>query len=119
MYKTDTFTLGEREKTNERAFGGGFVSQEIYYCSYCGKKATLKDVGYSHNHRWEEEIIHFCDCEDAKTELMIKEKIAKLEREVFVEKSKLKDLAEKKNNKIVNKMKFENEVKKLKEKYKI
>ncbi|MFB5758979.1 hypothetical protein [Paenibacillus medicaginis] len=110
MQSTSVFMLNEKED--------GYRA-DVYYCSYCGNKAQRKDIGSSHNHRWEEEIIYFCDCDTAKQEAVLKEEAAEYRNKVYYIERELKGMEKLTDNPVVNKIKFDNEVKKLKQKYSI
>ncbi|MDF2534343.1 MAG: hypothetical protein K0R18_500 [Bacillales bacterium] len=115
MKSTSTFTFNEYEPGMF-----SFSSHvEVHYCSYCGQKAQRKDVGCSHNNRWDEEIIYFCSCEDAQQEQLLKEELSKAESEVYRLKTKLKDMKKLEDNEVSNKMKYSNELEGLRKKYKI
>lgn len=113
LHETRTFTLGEREKGQSL-----YMSYEnVLYCSYCGKKAIRKDIGSSHNHRWEEEIIYYCDCETAMKESKIKEEMAQCSNKLFYLERDLKEMDRLTENETVKTMKFNKELADLKMKY--
>jgi hypothetical protein len=104
---TRTFTFGEPDGNT----GGIDFRPEIHYCEYCGQKAKHRDVGERCF-----EYVYWCDCETAKKESELRETIERLEREIIYAKQELQDM-EKTNNPVVNKMKYNNELEKLKKKY--
>ncbi|MCP1185002.1 hypothetical protein [Paenibacillus sp. 1781tsa1] len=114
MRETRTFTLGE--KAQECGFT---VNREILYCSYCGEQAKEDDAGSSHNHRWEENIVYYCECKLAVKESKLKEDMSTLKNKLFHLERELKDMKRFENNEIVNKMKFNKEVEGLKKKFQI
>jgi|GEM_PF-3574441 len=114
MHETRTFNLGERKKVD---IYGSY--QYINYCAYCGNKALSKDIGSSHNHRWEEEINHFCDCDNAKKEIEIKKEMSNLKSKLFYLERDLKEMENLENNEVVNTMKYNKEVEDLKIKFKM
>lgn len=114
-FATATFFLGEYERRGTYGPEG-----KILYCSYCGAKTESKDIGSSHNHRWEEEIINFCSCDYAKEELAKREKLAEANSVVYgLERDLNAHLSRTNQSSIVRKMMFDNEVSKLKDKYKV
>lgn len=114
MQQTSTFTLGEVVKLDNY---GGY--EYVHYCSYCGNKAKRKDIGSSHNHRWEEHIIYSCECENALEEKKIKNEIGEYNGKLLVLNRRLEELAKLENNQTVNTMKFNKELEKLKNKFDI
>jgi hypothetical protein len=114
MIETKTFTLGERVKVN--SYGD---YDHVHYCSYCGDKAKRKDIGSSHNHRWEEDIIFYCGCENAMKEIEIKNKMSEHKNKLFYLERDLKEMEKLENNEIVNTMKYKKELDDLKIKFKI
>lgn len=113
MFSTKTFTFNESEKVSHSIFSRNI----IHYCSYCGEKATQKDIGSTHNHRWEEDIIYFCNCEHAEMEKSIRGDLAIQKQKVFKLEQELVSLEKFTNNETVNKIKYENELFKLMSKY--
>jgi len=114
MRETRTFTLGE--KAEECGFT---VNREIFYCSYCGEKAKEEDIGSSHNHRWEECIVRYCNCETAKKEQSSKEYLSKYRNRVIQLERELKEFEKMEDNEIVNTMKYNKELETLKKKFKM
>lgn len=114
-FSTATFTFGEVD-VSQFTFSNKCI---IRYCSYCGNRAKQEDIGCSYNHRWEEEVIHFCDCNEALKEFSLKIELSNSQKQVREIESRLKELERKTDNHIVNKIKFEHEVSKLKKQYKI
>lgn len=114
---TKTFGFGEREKL-EQSITSTIVSVE--YCAYCGQKAQVEDVGSTHNHRWEEEIIHYCDCEKAEKEKELKKQISELNNKKFHLERDLKQLQESEENNLhIREKKAELEIQQIKRKYKL
>jgi hypothetical protein len=103
-YESATFTLG-----------GGNVP----YCSYCGDRAKSVDQGSSHNHRWEEEIVCFCECEAAQKEAQLKKEKSEFNNKMFHLERQLGDMVKLTDNPIVNEIKYGYESRLLKAKYKI
>jgi hypothetical protein len=78
------------------------------YCVYCGEKAK-NDYEYAdHYYRCD---YYFCDCDGAKAEKKLNDKIEKLKREY---ESQMQENVSK-----INELKYQYEVQKLKHKYNI
>lgn len=99
MEKTTTFNLGN-----------------THYCSYCGCEA--KEHWTWSNHR-PDKLIHFCGCENAKKELEIRNKIADVESEASEQVNWLKKKMPEFNETIINKMKYEHHLKRLKREFNV
>jgi hypothetical protein len=103
-FDTATFTLG----------GGN-----VHYCSYCGERAKCVDQGSTHNHRWEEELVHFCECETALKEEALRKEKAEYGNKVYHLDRQLSDMVKLTDNPTVNKIKYGYESRLLKAKYNI
>jgi hypothetical protein len=112
-FETKTFTFNEYEKGQYSSY----ADEKIFYCSYCGKKAMRDDIGSSHNHRWDEHIIYFCDCEDALTEIKLKGEASSLRHEVWLIENKIRSLQERPDCESAKKMKYEYELNILQKKF--
>lgn len=102
IFETETFRLGSKR-----------------YCAYCG---NIAQEGFKKDEFDTDRIYYYyyCNCENAKAEIELQEKIDELKRNFNVELRKLIDEYKPKiviNKELINKKKYEAELNTLKQKY--
>lgn len=52
------------------------------YCAYCGKRIEPEHVTFWYGHSYDEETYYHCDCEDAKNEILMQQKLSAFDQDM-------------------------------------